>query len=126
AATLVTTLDDGGRTREIARMLGGDSDSETSLAHARELLEKGSETAEALGAARSDTERPAGRGSGGRGGGRSRGRTAVRAVGRGPNAGACRDAGRRSRQCDLARPCSGASREGQRNSGSTGGGEIRH
>jgi DNA repair protein RecN (Recombination protein N) len=43
AATLVTTLDAAGRTHEIARMLGGDPESGASLAHARELLEKGRE-----------------------------------------------------------------------------------
>jgi len=37
-ATTVVRLDNDGRTREIARMLGGDPESETSRAHARELL----------------------------------------------------------------------------------------
>ena len=40
----VAVLDDEGRTREIARMLGGERVSQTSLAHAREML--GSKTAE--------------------------------------------------------------------------------
>ncbi|MBU2287727.1 MAG: DNA repair protein RecN [Gammaproteobacteria bacterium] len=41
----VTALDDVGRTREIARMLGGERVSRTSLAHAREMLgKKASET----------------------------------------------------------------------------------
>jgi DNA repair protein RecN (Recombination protein N) len=39
--TSVTALDSDQRVREIARMLGGDADSAASLAHARELLDKG-------------------------------------------------------------------------------------
>jgi DNA repair protein RecN (Recombination protein N) len=35
----VTTLDEDGRVRELARMLGGMEDSDTARAHARELLE---------------------------------------------------------------------------------------
>lgn len=38
--TSVTALDESARTAEIARMLGGDPESETSLAHARELLSR--------------------------------------------------------------------------------------
>lgn len=41
AATRVTRLSDAERVREVARMLGGDPDSETSLDHARELLGAG-------------------------------------------------------------------------------------
>ncbi|MEX2584287.1 MAG: DNA repair protein RecN [Gemmatimonadota bacterium] len=40
-ATSVELLDDDERVDEIARMLGGDPESETSLRHAKELLEKG-------------------------------------------------------------------------------------
>jgi DNA repair protein RecN (Recombination protein N) len=40
-ATEVTELEDDGRVREIARMLGGDPESAVSLEHARELLERG-------------------------------------------------------------------------------------
>jgi len=40
-ATEVATLEDDGRVREIARMLGGDPESAVSLEHARELLERG-------------------------------------------------------------------------------------
>lgn len=39
--TAVATLDADDRIREVARMLGGDPESDASLAHARELLEKG-------------------------------------------------------------------------------------
>jgi DNA repair protein RecN (Recombination protein N) len=39
--TSVATLDEAGRSHEIARMLGGDPESDVSLTHARELLEKG-------------------------------------------------------------------------------------
>ena len=35
----LTVLDDGGRERELSRMLAGMEDSDTALAHARELLE---------------------------------------------------------------------------------------
>ncbi len=45
-ATSVTLLDEGARTREVARMLGGDPESGVSLSHARELLERGREGAE--------------------------------------------------------------------------------
>jgi len=38
--TMVKVLDQEHRPREIARMLGGDSKSETSLAHARQMLER--------------------------------------------------------------------------------------
>jgi len=41
AATSVDTLEGEARVREIARMLGGDPESETSRVHARELLETG-------------------------------------------------------------------------------------
>ena len=34
----LTTLDDGGRVRELSRMLAGLEDSDTALAHAEELL----------------------------------------------------------------------------------------
>jgi len=40
-ATTVTALDERERVREIARMLGGDPESDASLNHARELLDKG-------------------------------------------------------------------------------------
>ncbi|HEX6747513.1 MAG TPA: DNA repair protein RecN [Longimicrobium sp.] len=40
-ATEVAMLEDNGRVREIARMLGGDPESAVSLEHARELLERG-------------------------------------------------------------------------------------
>lgn len=40
-ATSVISLSDAEREREIARMLGGDADSEVSVRHARELLERG-------------------------------------------------------------------------------------
>jgi DNA repair protein RecN (Recombination protein N) len=40
SVTRVATLEDDERVTEIARMLGGDSHSDASLAHARELLEK--------------------------------------------------------------------------------------
>ncbi|HSU12802.1 DNA repair protein RecN [Longimicrobium sp.] len=40
-ATEVAMLEDHGRVREIARMLGGDPESAVSLEHARELLERG-------------------------------------------------------------------------------------
>jgi DNA repair protein RecN (Recombination protein N) len=43
--TSVRELPTEERVREIARMLGGDSESEVSLNHARELLEKGGVTA---------------------------------------------------------------------------------
>jgi DNA repair protein RecN (Recombination protein N) len=39
--TAVATLAADDRVREIARMLGGDPESDASLAHARELLRKG-------------------------------------------------------------------------------------
>ena len=35
----LTLLDDAGRERELSRMLAGLTDSDTALAHARELLE---------------------------------------------------------------------------------------
>ena len=35
----LTVLDDAGRERELSRMLAGMADSDTALAHARELLE---------------------------------------------------------------------------------------
>ena len=41
AATRVETLQGEARVREIARMLGGDPESETSRVHARELLGAG-------------------------------------------------------------------------------------
>jgi DNA repair protein RecN (Recombination protein N) len=40
-STSVVTLEADQRVREVARMLGGDPDSEASLTHARELLDKG-------------------------------------------------------------------------------------
>lgn len=40
-STTVVTLDAGDRVGEIARMLGGDPESDASLTHARELLDKG-------------------------------------------------------------------------------------
>ena len=39
--TEVATLGDAARVTEIARMLGGDPESEVSLEHARELLQRG-------------------------------------------------------------------------------------
>ena len=43
SATEVELLDPDGRVREVARMLGGDPDSEVSLEHARELLQRGAQ-----------------------------------------------------------------------------------
>jgi DNA repair protein RecN (Recombination protein N) len=40
-ATEVDLLEGEGRVREVARMLGGDPESEVSLRHARELLDRG-------------------------------------------------------------------------------------
>ena len=42
-ATSVTLLEDDERMREVARMLGGDPESDVSLSHARELLDRGRE-----------------------------------------------------------------------------------
>jgi DNA repair protein RecN (Recombination protein N) len=54
--TFVTDLDQEERVLEIARMLGGDSESAASLAHARELLERGARSAR--GAAADSSGRP--------------------------------------------------------------------
>ncbi len=47
-ATEVSVLDDEARVREVARMLGGDPGSAASIAHARELIERGREMLTAL------------------------------------------------------------------------------
>ena len=49
ASTTLVTLEGEDRVREIARMLGGDPDSPSSLEHARELLADGGSTLERAG-----------------------------------------------------------------------------
>jgi DNA repair protein RecN (Recombination protein N) len=53
----VTVVADDERVTEVARLLGGDPESEVSRAHARELLEHAAEGAELAGAAKARAKR---------------------------------------------------------------------